>query len=263
MTPFRLHKHARGASHVLLAAIALLCPLGLLAAGTANAVDPSSYLLTPVVTEGEREIDVRSGVGSTGRSTSFERVSGLGVGWGVNSHWYSELGVQYRHVGRSGTVYDAAEWENIVQLAEPNEWPVDVGIAYEMEIPHDSSEGVGVRFGPLLQKDFGSFEANLNILLDHHINSRTFASTQVQYQAQLRYRYSRPLEFGVQAFGNLGTRLQGWAAYELQSHRIGPVVQGRFPLAHERGISYNLAFLLGTTARSPDRTLRLQFEYEF
>jgi len=44
---------------------------------------------------------------------------------------------------------------------------------------------------------------------------------------------------------------------------VGPVVLGRLVLPREHSLSYNVAFLLGTTAHSPDTTLRFQFEYEF
>jgi hypothetical protein len=257
--PPRLRRRLRpAAAGVIAAGLALLMPCR-----PAFAVDANTYLLVPTVTEGEREIDWHSGVGSAGATTTFRRNTGLGLGFGVTNNWFTELAVQYQHGRRFGTVYDAMEWENIFQLAEPNEWPVDVGMALEVEIPRNADEGIATRIGPLLQKDFGNFEVNANVLLDRHFRGRGFQSTQIQYQGQFKYRYSQPLEFGVQAFGNLGTRLQSWAAYPQQAHRIGPVVLGRFPLAKERGLSYNLAFLVGTTAHSPDRTLRFQIEYEF
>jgi hypothetical protein len=54
-----------------------------------------------------------------------------------------------------------------------------------------------------------------------------------------------------------------WAPYSDQVHRIGPVALGKFKFGRERSLAYNAAFLFGTTARSPDRTLRFQIEYEF
>jgi hypothetical protein len=251
-----MHRHARIAAGLVVLAHLLRC-------APALAVDPSSYLISPTVTRGEREIDLRAGVGSAGRTTGFLRAVGLGLGMGVNDNWFTEIAVQYHRNSRSGLVYDAVEWENTVSFAEPNEWPVDVGMALEIELPRESGEGASLRMGPLLQKDFGNFEANLNILLDRHYGSTYITSTQVQYQGQIRYRYSRPFEFGLQAFGNLGDRRQSWTAYELQSHRVGPVVLGHFPLPAERGLSYNIAYLVGTTAHSPDRTIRFELECDF
>jgi hypothetical protein len=248
----------RAAAGAIAATLVLLMPCG-----STLAVEADTYLLVPTVTAGEREIDWHSGVGSAGATTTLRRNMGVGVGIGVTNNWFTELAVEYRHGQHFGMVYDAMEWENVFQLAEPNEWPIDVGMALQVEIPRDSEEGITTRVGPLLQKDFGNFEVNANVLLDRHFRGRGFESTQIQYQGQLKYRYSQPLEFGVQAFGNLGTRLQSWAAYPQQAHRIGPVVLGRFRLPKEQGLSYNLGFLIGTTAHSPDRTLRFQIEYEF
>ncbi|HXR35545.1 MAG TPA: hypothetical protein VN754_06335 [Candidatus Binataceae bacterium] len=230
--------------------------------GMARAVDPSAYLLLPTVTQGEREIDLRAGWGSGDATVNADKAAGLGFGYGVTQHWFTEVAVQYRRQGNTGTEFDAFEWENILQLAEPGEWPVDVGLALELERPRTMAEGTGVRVGPLLQKEFGMVQANLNLLLARHIHSSQFQSTSLNYQGQVKYRYSQPFEFGLQAFGNVGA-VNRWAGYEGETHRIGPVVLGKFPLANESSLSYNLGLLFGTTAKSPDRTLRLQVEYEF
>ncbi len=229
----------------------------------ARAVDASVYLLTPTVTQGEREIDFHSGVGSAGSSTRHEEDAGIGFGAGVTDYWFTELAVQYRNVGHSGTTLDALEWENIIALAEPGQWPLDVGIAVEVEKPREAAEGYAVRIGPLLQKEFGLFQLNANVLFGRHFQTTEFFATQERYEAQFKYRYRQAFEYGLQAFGNLGNLRQSWTGYERQVHRVGPVVLGKFPLAGERSLSYNAAFLLGTTAHSPDRTARLQIEYEF
>ena len=249
------------------ACVAVLGPIGLLlgamTAAPAHGADPSTYLLLPGVTQGERELDTRYGVGSAGTTTRHQQDAGIGIGLGVGANWFSEIAVQYRRIGRNGTALDGFEWENIVALAEPGQWPVDVALAIEVEQAHDSREGPALRAGPLLQGEYGRFQANLNVMAGRHIHSAEFQATQLRYQAQVKYRYSRPLEVGLQAFGSLGSASQTWSAYADQVHRIGPVVLGRFVLPGERSISYNAGYLLGTSAHSPDRTLRLQLEYEF
>ncbi len=232
-------------------------------AGSARAADASLYLLVPTVTQGEREIDFHSGVGSAGRSTHREEDAGVGFGAGVTDYWFTELAVQYRRVGNSGTAMDAFEWENIFQLAEPGQWPLDVGIAVEVEKPRNPAEGFSVRAGPLLQKEFGRFQGNANLLFSRHYQGTEFHATQERYEVQLKYRYAQAFEYGLQAFGSLGSPRQSWTGYERQLHRLGPVILGKLPLAGERSLSYNAAFLAGTTAHSPDRTVRLQLEYEF
>ena len=245
--------------------------LGLTVAGLASllgtrsvrAVDASEYLFLPTVTLGERELDFHSGIGSSGPMTAQENDYGMGIGVGFTQHWFSELAVRYRSRAGSGTALKELEWENIVQLAEPGEWPVDVGMAFLVEKPNDSQEGVSAVTGPLLQKEIRKFQINFNALFGRHFGNTEQHATEIAYQSQIKYRYSQPFEFGMQAFGNMGSRTQSWAGYPEQSHRIGPVVLGRYPLLREQSISYNAAFLFGTTAHSPDHTIRLQIEYEF
>jgi len=234
-----------------------------LVARTASAADASEYLFLPSVVQDEREIDWHLGVGSSGARTRHRENSGLGLGIGVTQRWFTEVAVSYRRDMYAGTRLDAFEWENVVQLAEPGEWPVDIGLAFNVEQPHNSTEGPSLRMGPLLQKEFGRFQANLNVLYSRHFRTTDFQTTQSHYQAQIKYRYSQPFEFGAQAFGSLGTAQQTWSSYSEQVHRLGPVVLGRLVIPGERSLSYNLGYLIGTTARSPDRTLRLQVEYEF
>lgn len=246
------------ASPPVIAALALM-----LGAHGARAVDPSDYLLLPSVVEGEREIDWHSGVGSAGARTRHRDSSGIGFGTGVTQNWFTEVAAEYRRDPRTGTTLNAYEWENIVLLAEPGEWLVDVGMLLNVEQPHRAAEGPSIRLGPLLQKEFGRFQANFNLIYSRHYRSTEMLPAHLSYQGQFKYRYSRPFEFGIQAFGNVGSVTQSWAPYSEQVHRFGPAVLGRFVVPGEQSLSYNAAFLVGSTARSPDRTFRVQLEYEF
>jgi hypothetical protein len=241
----------------------------LMAAERALAVNAGDYLYTPAVTQGEREIDLYGGNGSSGEKTRAESNAALGFGYGVTQHWFTELDIEYRWQSPVGTGLDAFEWENIIQIGEPGQWPVDIGLVCNLEKPYEASrnssktEGNSLRFGPLLQKDIGKVEANFNLLLTHFFQSTSFSSTQFGYQGQIKYRYSPPLEVGIQAFGRFSSGAQAWAPYPQQVLRVGPVVLGRLRLPQERSLSYNVGFLMGTTQRSPDQTLRMQIEYEF
>jgi hypothetical protein len=234
-----------------------------LGAHTAWAVDASDYLLLPTVVQGEREIDWRTGIASVGATTSSQADYAIGVGYGVTARWFTEVAVHSgQRQGSTLQIRDVA-WENILQLAEPGEWPLDIGISFEVERSQRSQDQLDVTGGALLQKEFGIFQANLNILLNHVIEGTELATTRVQFQGQLKYRYSEPFEFGVQAFSYVSSYRATWAPYSDQVHRVGPVALGKLKFGRERSLAYNAAFLFGTTGRSPDRTLRFQIEYEF
>jgi hypothetical protein len=240
-----------------------------LGANQALAIDSSEYLFVPTVTQGEREIDLHMGTASSGALTGAENNAGVGFGMGATAHWFTEMAVQYREKQDVASGFDALEWENVFQIGEPGEWPVDLGMVFNVERPFEryrtslKKDAPSARFGPLLQKNFGKFQANLNLILEHYFHSMGVPSFQVRYQSQVKYRYSPPLEFGIQAFGKLGTGTQTFSGYPEEEHKVGPVLLGHFAIPGERSLSYNVALLFGTTQRSPDRTLRLQLEYEF
>src|SRR6516225_5384874 len=168
----------------------LLLPLALaLSAHTAWAVDASDYLLLPTVVQGEREIDWRTGIASSGPTTNAQADYALGVGYGVTAHWFTELALHYGQRHGSTVQFRDIAWENILQLAEPGEWPLDIGISFEVERSQRSQDQLDVTGGVLLQKEFGAVQANLNILLAHVIESSEPATTRVQFQGQLKYRY--------------------------------------------------------------------------
>jgi hypothetical protein len=248
------------------AALALVL---VLTTANALAVNANDYLFLPTVTQGEREIDLYGGTGSSGVNTRAESNAALGFGVGVTQHWFTELDIEYRWQSPVGTGLDAFAWENTFQIGEPGQWPVDIGMVCNVEKPYEASrnslqtEGLSIQFGPLLQKDIGKFQVNFNLLFTRFLQSSEFSATQLSYQSQIKYRYSQPLEVGLQAFGRFSSHAQTWAPYSEQVHRVGPVLLGRLAMPRERALSYNIGFLFGTTAHSPDTTLRFQFEYEF
>jgi hypothetical protein len=242
----------------------LLMPLALaIATSELWAVDASDYLLLPTVTQGEREIDWRTGIASSDSTTSAQGDSALGFGFGLTAHWFTELAVRYSKKQGSSAAFKDVAWENILQLAEPGEWPVDVGVAFEVEHTSQSQDQLEIIGGALLQKEIGRSQANFNILVSHMIEGSEPVTNRVHFQWQLKYRYSEPFEFGIQGFDHLSSYRTTWAPYSEEIHRLGPVALGRFKFAHERSLSYNTALLFGTTPHSPDRTLRFQLEYEF
>jgi hypothetical protein len=248
-------KHARAL--LLAAATTAMSDAG------ARDIDPSTYLLLPTVTQDERELDFRFGDGSVGQNIPSEWDAGLGFGLGVTERWFTEFAVQYRAPSATGAGWDSLEWENILQVSEQGEWPVDVGIAIEIDKPRLSNVGTTVYVGPLLQKDLGRIQLNLNVLANRQIQSPQYREMHWTYQFQAKYSYAEALEFGVQGFGSPGSTSRAFVSYEDQTHRVGPVVLGKISLGSERALQYNTAFLLGMTSRSPARTLRLQLEYEF
>jgi hypothetical protein len=226
--------------------------------GIAHA-DPDDYVATPGVEYGEREIELRLG---TAAPTDGERHSAaaLAFGYGVTPGWFTEV---YGKWHRSGaTSFDAFEWENRFQLTEPGQYFADLGLLVEIERPRDRAEGYELRLGPLLQKDFGPVQANLNVLIERHYRAAEPEATELGYQWQLRYRFQPAFDFGAQGFGDVGA-WNDWAPAHEQSHVVGPAIFGKLNLGGRQVLKYDAALLFKVSSAAPARTLRAQLEYEF
>ena len=238
----------------------------LLAAGTLLTsmvayAGPSDYVYTPTVENGEKEIDFKLGSAESGDDPR-ESATSLGLGYGATEWWFTEVYAKFKKQNDESTKFDAIEWENKFQLTDPGKYPVDTGFVVEVEKPHDSSEGWEFRYGPLFQTEFGKLQLNTNLLLESRVDDAAHAPTVFQYQWQVKYRWQQRFEFGLQGFGETG-KWNDWSSIDDQEHKLGPAVFGKLPVTDKQFISYNAAWLVGTTPASPDHTLRMQIEYEF
>lgn len=237
-----------------------LCLAGLAFASFGVAAGPADYVVTPNVEYRERELDFK--IGSAGSGPNRASAASLGFGYGATERWFTEFYVKYNRAGAEATRFDAFEWENRFQLTEPGRFPVDLGMLIELERPQDRAEGYEVRLGPLLQTDWNRWQFNFNVLLERHFRSADVATTELGYQLQARYLAAGNVDFGLQAFGEVG-RWNHWAHTDAQNHRAGPAVFGKVNLGGRHAIKYNAALLFGLTSAAPNHTLRAQVEYEF
>jgi hypothetical protein len=241
--------------------LAALAVLNLTVANHAMA-GPSDYVVTPIVEQGERELDFKAGTASL-RQGDRENANSLGFGWGANSWWFTELYAKWHKEPGDKFSFDAWEWENKFQLTETGQYPVDVGFLLEVERPQDRSEGYEYRWGPLFQADLtNQLQANLNLLIEDHVRSDGPTKAVLGYQWQLKYRLRPSFEPGVQGFGDFGP-WNDWLPSTEQSHIAGPAVAGRIDLGSHQLMQYNAGLLFALNHAAPSSTLRLQIEYEF
>ena len=84
----------------------------------AGPLGSADYVYTPAVTEGEKEIDFKFGTAKARDGTRTSAAT-LGLGYGVNSFWFTEVYFKAKRETPDGFRYDALEWENKFQLTEP------------------------------------------------------------------------------------------------------------------------------------------------
>ena len=245
----------------ILVAAALLCAAGSSFTSPARA-GAADYVFTPIVEEGEREIDFKAGSAKL-RDGTRSSAESIGLGWGATSWWFTEVYAKWHKEPGESHGFDAWEWENRFELTETGKYPADVGLVLEIERPKDRSEGYEYRWGVLVQSDLDErFQANVNLLLEKHVRTSTAGPAELGYQWQLKHRWRPAFEFGLQGFGAVGP-WNNWAASSQQSHVAGPAWFGRLGLGGRQAIKYNAGVLFGLNNGAPRTTLRAQAEYEF
>ena len=107
----------------LAGALLAICPLIYPRVSFADAND---YVATPIVVEGEKEIDFKWGAQRLRNGTSGTATS-IGLGWGPTAWWFTEFYAKYKRDPGASNAFDAWEFENKFQLTETGRYPVDVG----------------------------------------------------------------------------------------------------------------------------------------
>ena len=237
----------------------------LFAALASNAVyaGPADYVYTPTVEYGEREIDFKMGSASYANGTHITDTS-LGFGYGATEYWFTELYFKRKLNGSTDVTY--AEWENKFQLLETGKYPVELGLITEIEAPVSKAGTWELKFGPLLQTEFGKLQLNANMLLERKYSSDgsgTQYPTEALYQWQIKYRLLPEFEFGAQGYGALG-EWDSWVNTKKEENSsVGPAIFGKVPLGNRQTIKYNAAWLIGSGTDVAERTFRAQLEFEF
>ena len=239
-------------------AMLVVCLLG----ATSALANPAFAVYTPSITEGEREVELQIGAQKLRDGGSATGVS-LSFAIAPRAWWAIEFGVkgQREDGGRFG--YDAWEIEQRFALTEPGRHAVDVGMLLEVEKPRDRAEGWELRYGPLLQTEWGQLQGNLNLLFERHLHAADPPRAEFGYQWQLRWRDDPAFDWGAQGVGELGP-WRHWNPRAEQSHQLGPALFGRIKSATPGAAwKYDAALLLGTGGTAPSRALRARLEYEF
>ena len=224
---------------------------------------PADYVYTPMVEQGEKEIDFKSGTAKQLDGTR-STVNSMGFGYGASEYWFTEVYLKREKSGSDGL--SIVEWENKFQLTETGKYPVDIGLITEIEVPMNNNKApYEFKFGPLFQTEFGHVQLNGNLLFERKFGRNETnepQNTEFGYQWQAKYRFKPEFELGMQGMGETGA-WNDWSSTSNQNHRFGPAVFGKVKLAPKQAVKYNAALLFGSSQAAPNDTLRLQVEYEF
>lgn len=223
---------------------------------------PAAKVYSPNVEFGETEIEFRGGyVEDDDHPKDGEQQYKVAVGHGIMSRWFTEIVFEYETGPGESLNLEAVEWENIIQLTEPGQYFLDMGIFAEYVHKRDGDAAAKVEIGPMFQYEQGPVVFNLNTIFEREVGDGAASPTELTYGFQAKWRGNELFEPGVQAFGELG-EWDNWGASNQQEHNFGPAFFGKLKQG-DYSIKYSAGWLLGLTSITPDNTIRFELELEY
>ncbi len=148
------------------------------------------------------------------------------------------------------------------RLFEQGEMPIDLGWYVELEwhrIHQFDENELEVELRPIIEKDFGRFEIDLNPKFEKAIfvgpnKNRGF---EFGYVAGFYYNYLRWLTPGIEAYGGIGL-IDDSDPLHQQQHYVFPVLRGAFA----DGIEYSFGPGIGLTRGSDQVITKFNVEFE-
>lgn len=146
-------------------------------------------------------------------------------------------------------------------LFEQGELPIDLGWYVELEwhrIHQFDGNELELEFKPLIEKNFGKFEIDLNPIFEKAVfvgpdKNRGF---EFGYANGIYYNWIREFSPGVEFYGGIGLIDDNDPLHD-QQHYIFPVLRGEFG-----GIEYNIGPGIGLTRGSDQVITKVNLEFE-
>lgn len=177
------------------------------------------------------------------------------------SFWHTALVGEMEKEPGGSLRYEKTGWENIFQLTQQGEYWLDLGLYLEYEHAHVGGAADVLEGKILLEKSVGRFIFTVNPIFEHEIGAHAAGSTELRSAARVKYRLGPAFEPALEyhaAFGDL----EHADPVRDQSHQLGPVALGKFPLGGGNAVKYEVGYLFGLTHGSPNGAFKFLIEFE-
>lgn len=190
-------------------------------------------------------------------------------------------------------------FEVVAVAIAPKQYQPGIGFLTELELPvQGGDESKSVIFGPILQYDFGKWQALADLYAVYHFGGgEDDGKFDFQYALRLLYQHTENWGYAVEAYGTVdrlgdsGTRGEEALLFgDHDQHRLGPIVYytvntghsprnalGLPPMADQDGdddgagfgeqsgatLNVGIGWFFGLNENTPDHTLKWSLEYEF
>ena len=203
----------------------------------------------PYVEQHEREIEY----GAVWRDVTNESVllqrAGMGYAW--SEHWFGEVYLLTESVTHEGEQIRGYEAEIKWQMTEQGEYWADWGVLLEAGSARDISRKE-LAIGLLMEKEITpEWIGTMNVFAEYEFGNDINDEFETALRAQLRYRYSSAFEPAIELYLDD----QDWA--------VGPAFTGIQKISAKKQLRWELGWLFGLDADTPDNSIRLGIEFEF
>ncbi len=218
---------------------------------------------SPLVVPGEWELEYRGSVAFDNRVDQDDKQRHkFAVGYGVNDFWFTEVyGILENHPGSQedkGLEYEATEWENRFQLAEPGQWWVDTGLYVSYRFAPKSEQADKLETKLLLEKILDQWRHRVNLTFEKAFGGDSEEKWEGGASSSSTYRVNRAFEPGAEIHWEYG-ELDVGRSFDEQQFQLGPVVYGRIG----RHLKYDVGYLFGISDAAPAGELKWIFEFEW
>lgn len=257
---WRVHGGWSGLAQARNALVFALAMSGLVADTPAAVASHKVY--SPVVVQGELELETRGHTdidGNAAKDGGQKQV--YEVGYGFTDRWLSSLFVETEKQPGGALRDSAVAWENIIQLFEQGEKPIDAGLYFEYEAATRKGSADKLEWKILLEKSVGHFIHTANINFEKEIGANSEEGVELEYAWRSKYRFRPELEFAVEAFGKFG-EIRDFKRGSQQEHSLGPVLTGGVRVGRGMKLIYEAGYLFGLTRATPNGTFKWLLELE-
>ena len=246
-------------------------------AGTGRAqVDPFEFEVYPAQTIGAGMVEIESlnSFVPNGHSQGYEGTSSgdyasnlmyrtaFELTYGLTDTLEAAAYLNLAHPNGASFQYAGSNYRLRGSLFEQGELPVDLGWYVELEwhrIPQFDTNELEFELKPIIEKDYGRFEIDLNPKFEKAIfvgpnKNRGF---EFGYAVGAYYNWMRSLTPGLEFYGGIGLIDDNDPLRE-QQHYVFPVLRGEF----SHGIEYNVGPGIGLTSGSDRVIMKFNLELE-
>ena len=185
----------------------------------------------------------------------------LGLGYGINEHWYTRVYVSNEGGDVGLTALDSTNWQNDFKLTS-GQTPYDLALHTKLTWYAGPGQGQVLEIGPAFQTESGLWRINTNLFFRYSFGAEEVEPTQLSYQWRALYPILPGWHWGVVGMGEVG-EWNNWAPLGEQSHRIGPTITSSWSVADGHSMRAEAAYLQGKIEGQTGSMLMVTLRYQY